>query len=72
MKYAIDRIENNIAVLENLETKEIIEVDISLLPEGSKESSIITIIDNEYKLDIEDEQVRKESLLNRFNKLRKK
>lgn len=72
MKYAIDRIENNIAILENLETKEIIEVDISLLPEGSKESSIITIIDNEYKLDIEDEQVRKESLLNRFNKLRKK
>lgn len=72
MKYAIDRIENNIAVLENLETKEIIEVDISLLPEGSKESSIITIIDNEYKLDIEEQQVRKESLLNRFNKLRKK
>ena len=72
MKYAIDRIENNIAILENLETKEIIEADISLLPEGSKESSIITIIDNEYKLDIEDEQVRKESLLNRFNKLRKK
>lgn len=72
MKYAIDRIENNIAILENLETKEIIEVDISLLPKGSKESSIITIIDNEYKLDIEEEQVRKESLLNRFNKLRKK
>lgn len=72
MKYAIDRIENNIAVLESLETKEIIEVDISLLPEGSKESSIITIIDNEYKLDIEEQQVRKESLLNRFNKLRKK
>lgn len=72
MKYAIDRIENNIAILENLETKEIIEVDISLLPDGSKESSIITIIDNEYKLDIEEEQVRKESLLNRFNKLRKK
>lgn len=72
MKYAIDRIENNIAILENLETKEIIEVDISLLPEESKESSIITIIDNEYKLDIEEEQERKESLLNRFNKLRKK
>ena len=72
MKYAIDRIENNIAILENLETKEIIEVDISLLPEGYKESSIITIIDNEYKLDTQEEQVRKEILLNRFNKLRKK
>ena len=72
MKYAIDRIENNIAILENLETKEIIEVDISLLPEESKESSIIAVIDNEYKLDIEEEQERKESLLNRFNKLRKK
>ena len=72
MKYAIDRIENNIAILENLDTKEIIEVDISLLPEGSKESSIITIIDNEYKLATQEEQERKTSLLNRFNKLRKK
>ena len=72
MKYAIDRIENNIAILENLDTKEIIEIDINVLPEGSKESSVITIIDNEYKLDIQEEQKRKTSLLNRFNKLRKK
>ena len=72
MKYAIDRIENNIAILENLDTKEIIEIDINVLPEGSKESSIITIIDNEYKLDAQEEQERKTSLLNRFNKLRKK
>ena len=72
MKYAIDRIENNIAILENLDTKEIVEIDINVLPEGSKESSIITIIDNEYKLDTQEEQERKTSLLNRFNKLRKK
>lgn len=72
MKYSIDRIENNIAVLENLETKEIIEIDINLLPTGSKESSIIIFSNNEYKLDLKEEQERKENLLNRFNKLRKK
>ena len=72
MKYSIDKIEENIATLENLETKEIIEIDITLLPIGAKETSIVTLINNEYVLDEVEEQTRKENLLNRFNKLRKK
>ena len=72
MKYSIDRIENNIAILENIDNQEIIEVDISLLPEGSKESNMIRIENNKYILDKQEEQKRKEDIYNRFNKLRKK
>lgn len=71
MKYSIDRIENNIAILENIETQEIIEIDISLLPEGSKESSIIIVENDQYILDTQEEQKRKEDIFSRFNKLRK-
>ena len=41
MKYAIDRFENNLAILENLVTKEIIEVDITKLPSNIHEGSIL-------------------------------
>ena len=72
MKYCIDRIENDIAVLEKLETKEIIEIDINLLPNNIKENSIILYDNNKYILDKETESARKKDLLNRFNKLKKK
>lgn len=71
MKYAIDRIEENIAILENITTKEIIEVELSLLPPNIQESNILIYENNEYKLDTETESKRKEDILNRFNKLRK-
>ena len=72
MKYAIDRIENNIAILENIETKEIIEVELSILPENIKESNVLLFENNEYKLDIEGEAIRRQNILNRFNRLKKK
>lgn len=71
MKYSIDKIENNIATLENIDTQEIIEVDILLLPEGSKESSIIIQKNEQYILDKQEEKKRKENLFNRFSKLKK-
>ena len=72
MKYSIDRIENSIAVLENIDTKEIIEVDVSLLPENIKETNIVIYENKEYKLDKQIEESRKKDLLSRFNKLKKK
>ena len=72
MKYSIDRIEENIAVLENIETKEIIEVAISLLPDNIKETNIVIYENNEYELDENTEETRKKDLLSRFNKLKKK
>ena len=72
MKYSIDRIENDIAVLENIDTNELIEVEISLLPENVKETNIVVYEDDEYKLDQHTEETRKKDLLSRFNKLKKK
>ena len=72
MKYSIDRIENDIAVLENIDTNEIIEIEISLLPENIKESNIVIYENNKYKLDQETEDSRKKDLLSRFSKLKKK
>ena len=72
MKYSIDRIENDIAVLENIDTNEIIEIEISLLPENIKESNIVIYENNKYKLDQETEYSRKKDLLSRFSKLKKK
>ena len=72
MKYSIDRIENDIAVLENIDTNEIIEIEISLLPENIKESNIVIYENNIYKIDQETEDSRKKDLLSRFSKLKKK
>ena len=72
MKYSIDRIENDIAVLENIDTNEIIEIEISLLPENIKESNIVIYENDKYKLDQETEDSRKKDLLSRFSKLKKK
>ena len=72
MKYCIDRIENDIAVLENLETKEIIEININLLPNKIKENSIVIYDNYEYIIDKETEKERKKNLLSKFNKLKKK
>ena len=72
MKYCIDRIENDIAVLENLETKEIIEININSLPNNIKENSIVIYDNNEYVIDKVTEKERKKDLLSRFNKLKKK
>ena len=72
MKYCVDRLENDIAILEHLETKEIIEISINLLPNNIKENNIIVYDNNKYILDKGTERERKKDLLSRFNKLKKK
>lgn len=53
----IDRIEGNIAICENRYSKVITEIDLSKLPEGSKEGTIIKYLDGEYVID-EEEQLK--------------
>lgn len=72
MKYCIDRIEEDIAILEELTTKEIIEVNINQLPPNIKETNIVTLINDTYILDEVEEEQRRNSIQSRFNKLRKK
>lgn len=70
MKYSIDRIEENIAILENLEDGTKKEVNIELLPENIVEGSII-IEKETYELDLTEEQVRRDALKSKFDSLKK-
>lgn len=72
MKYIVDRIEDNIAVLENQDTKEIINIDISLLPRKIKEGNILIYKNNSYYIDKEAEIKRRKEILEKFQKLRNK
>ena len=72
MKYVIDRIEEDIVVLENLETKEITNINIKELDFKVREGNILSKEDNKYILDLNTEKLRKEKLRNRFNKLKKR
>lgn len=70
--YSIDKIENNIALLENIKTKEKKEVSIYLLPKNIKEGTIISYINNTYVLEENLEFKRRQDILKRFEKLQKK
>ena len=71
MKYAIDRIEENIAILENINTKEKLEINITELPKGIKEGSILVFKDNKYIIDEAEEENRRKIILEKFNKLKR-
>lgn len=72
MKYAVDRIEDNLVIMENLETKEIIEIEKDKLPIDIKDGTILIYEDEEYKLDLNEEELRRRQIQDRFNRLRKK
>ena len=72
MIYVVDRIENNIAVLENTETKEMIDIQLRNLPTDVKEGNVLKFENNEYILDNEEEEKRKLSIQEKFNKLKSK
>lgn len=71
MKYSIDRIENNIAVLENIEDKDKVEIEISLLPKGIREGSILLFRNGKYELDLDEEELRRKRIMDKFKKLKK-
>lgn len=71
MKYAVDRIEENIVVLENLDDKTKIELKKEELPKEIKDGTILVFKDNKYELDLEKEKNRRQSILERFNRLKK-
>lgn len=72
MIYIVDRIENNFAVLENINTKETIDININLLPKNLKEGNVIKYKNNKYIIDKKAEQRRRNSILEKFNKLKNK
>ena len=72
MKYAVDRIINNLAVLESLEDQTKKEVLISELPMNLKEGNILTYENDTYIKDESLENQKRESIRNKFDMLRKR
>ena len=69
MKYIVDRIENDIAICQNPESKEIIEIDFEELPQETKEGSVIVLENGTYKLDPEEEKEIRKRIEDKMNKL---
>ena len=72
MKYAVDRIINNLAVLESLEDQTKKEVLISELPIDLKEGNILAYENDTYIKDESLENQKRESIRNKFDMLRKR
>lgn len=70
MKYALDRIEENIAILENIETGELIKISIFNLPQNIHEGTILKEKNNTYTIDIQEEEKRRKLIEEKFKKLR--
>ena len=69
-KYSVDRIEEDIIVLENIENKEIIEINKSEFDFEVVDGNILKLVDGKFVLDKETEVSRKESLRERLNRLK--
>lgn len=72
MKYVIDRIEDNIVICQNLETKEMVEIEKKLLPQNIKDGNVLLFENNEYKLDLDEEEIRRQRIRERFNRLKQR
>lgn len=70
MKFAIDRIIDDMVVLENISTGEIENVNISKMPDNIKETDIVLFENDIYKLDINEKENRINLLKEKMNKLR--
>lgn len=69
MKYAIDQIIDNIAILENIETKEKLEVDTKLLPKNVKEKNILVEKNGKYFKDKKEEEARLKRIEEKLKRL---
>ena len=70
MKYIVDRIEDDIVILEKYPTKEIIKIDKSILSNNVHEGSVIVYDGNKYYIDLDDEKRRRQEILETFMRLR--
>ena len=70
MKYAVDRIINDIAILENIETNEMCEIDISTLPFSIYEGAVISLKNGIYYLEENVEARRRKMIEDRFKRIR--
>ena len=72
MKYVVDRIENNIIILENLKDKSILEIPKDKINFLIKDGDVLYYDNNNFKLDLETKKKRIELIKEKFNKVQKK
>ena len=70
MKYAVDKIENDIVVLENLDNRKIINVNIKCLPVGIKETDILKYENDRFIIDDEEKKSRIDLIKEKMEKLK--
>lgn len=71
MKYVVDQIVDEIAVLENIETQEKKNVNLSLLPDNIQEQNVvIEETEVKYTLDKKEEETRKETIEEKLERLK--
>lgn len=68
-EYTIDRFENDYAVCENRDTKEMINIPKKDLPEGIKEGSILKLKDGKYSINVDKEKEISERIKDKMNRL---
>ena len=72
MKYVVDRIENNIIILENLKDKGILEIPRDKINFLIKDGDVLYYDNNKFRLDLETKKKRIELIKEKFNKVKKK
>lgn len=71
MKYIVDRIENEIVICENQETKQIENFNLEQFPEGIKDGDVVILKDGKFEKDDEETVDRKEYINELMKKLMK-
>lgn len=69
IEYTIDRIEENIAVCENRQTNEMINIKVEELPKEVREGSILTYKDGKFILNAEKEEEIEKRIKEKMNNL---
>lgn len=72
MMYSVDKIENDVATIENLLNKELINVKLKDLPNNVKEKDMLIYDGNSYMLDESLKEKRTRMLKDKMELLRKK
>lgn len=70
VKYIVDRIEDDIVILEKYPTKDMIEIDRKILSSDVHEGSVIIYDGKRYYLDNDEEIKRRQEILEKFMRLR--
>lgn len=71
MKYIIDRIEDNIVICENQETKKIEQFNKEQFPNNIKEGDIVYLEENKFKVNLNETDKKKKEIEELMKKLMK-